>query len=295
MYTLIDSMSETMPLQHLCHLAHIPRGSYYRYQQRANAGDQLDAVCPEVHRVCEQYPRYGYRRVTHELHRRGQLVNHKRILALMRKERLVCRPRRRFVRTTNSEHAFRIYPNVARAMSLSSPNQLWVADITYVRLRQSFVYVAVILDAFSRRVIGWALSEHIDTNLSLSALQMALKERQIVLGLVHHSDQGVQYASDDYVNLLKSMNITISMSRKGNPYDNAKAESFMKTLKAEEVHLNEYETLNDARCHIEYFIDAVYNHKRLHSALGYLPPVEFEDRYLTQNLSTLTQPKTVSI
>ena len=295
MYTVIDAMSETMPLHRLCHLAHISRGTYYRHQQRAKIGNQRDTVPPEVQQVCEQYPRYGYRRVTRELHRRGHCVNHKRILALMRREKLLCRPKRRFVRTTNSEHAFRIYPNVARTMSLSSPNQLWVADITYIRLRQSFVYVAVILDAFSRRVIGWALSDHIDTSLSLTALQMALKQRQIVPGLVHHSDQGVQYASDDYVNLLKSMSITISMSRKGNPYDNAKAESFMKTLKTEEVHLNEYETLNDARCNIEYFIDSVYNHKRLHSALGYLPPVEFEDRYFIQNMSTLTQTKNVSI
>jgi len=295
MYILMDSVSETMPLHRLCRLAHIPRGTYYRHQERAKVGDHHDPVCQEVHRVCEQYPRYGYRRVTHELHRRGQQVNHKRILALMRREKLLCRPKRRFVRTTNSEHPYRVYPNVAQAMVLSSPDQLWVADITYVRLRQRFAYVAVILDAFSRRVIGWALSEHIDTHLSLTALRMALEQRQITPGLVHHSDQGVQYASNEYVSILKSKDIAISMSRKGNPYDNAKAESFMKTLKAEEVQLNEYESVHDARCNIEYFIDAIYNHKRLHSALGYVPPVEFEDHYLTQNLSTLTQVKTVSI
>jgi transposase InsO family protein len=180
-------------------------------------------------------------------------------------------------------------------MVLTVPNQLWVADITYVRLLQGFAYLAIILDAFSRRAIGWALSDHIDTALSLTALHMALECRTIAPGLVHHSDQGVQYASDDYVNLLKSKNIIISMSRKGNPYDNAKAESFLKTLKAEEVYLNEYESFYDAQCNIGHFIDAVYNHKRLHSALGYVPPVEFEACYLTQKPSTLTLAKTVSI
>lgn len=295
MYPLIDALTATMSLQRLCRLAHIPRGTYYRHQPHAKVEEQLDIVCSEVHRVCEQYPGYGYRRVTHELHRRGQHVNHKRILALMRREKLLCRSKRRFVRTTNSEHAYRVYPNVARTISLSGPNQLWVADITYVRLRQGFAYVAVILDAFSRRAIGWALSEHVDTSLSLTALKMAFRQRQITSGLVHHSDQGVQYASNDYVNLLRSTGIIISMSRKGNPYDNAKAESFMKTLKTEEVYLNEYETVQDARRNIEYFIDAIYNHKRLHSALGYVPPAEFEDRYSTYHLSTLTHAKTVSL
>jgi transposase InsO family protein len=242
-----------------------------------------------MRQICERYPAYGYRRVTKALVREGFRANHKRVLALMRTEELLCRPKRRFVRTTDSEHPYRIHPNLARTLSLTGPNQLWVADITYVRLVQGFVYVAVILDAFSRRAIGWALSTHIDTTLSLTALRMALEQRQIVPGLVHHSDQGVQYASHEYVNLLKSKNIVISMSRKGNPYDNAKAESFIKTLKTEEVHLNEYETVHDAWCNIEYFIDAVYNHKRLHSALGYLTPVEFEIRYLTQNPPTLTQ------
>ncbi len=247
-----------------------------------------------MRQICEHYPAYGYRRVTRALRREGYPVNHKRVLAFMHRENLLCRPRRRFIRTTNSERPYRIYPNLARTMSPTGPNQLWVADITYVRLTQGVAYLAVVLDAFSRRAIGWALGAHIDTTLSLTALQMALQRRPIAPGLVHHSDQGVQYASSEYITLLKSKNIAMSMSRKGNPYDNAKAESFIKTLKTEEVYRNEYETVLDARYDIEYFIDAVYNHKRLHSALGYLPPVEFEARYLTRNLSTLTQANTVS-
>jgi transposase InsO family protein len=197
--------------------------------------------------------------VTHELRRHGHRVNHKRILALMRTERLLCRPKRRFIRTTDSRHGLPVYPNLARTLSVTQLNQLWVADLTYVRLVRGFAYVAVILDAFSRRAVGWALSSHADTELSLRALRMALAARQVGPGLVHHSDQGVQYASADYVALLTSRGITISMSRTGNPYDNAVAESFMKTLKAEEVYLNEYESLLDAMTNINHFIDQIYN------------------------------------
>jgi transposase InsO family protein len=183
-------------------------------------------------------------------------------------------------------------------MTVTVPDQLWVADLTYIRLGRGFAYLAVVLDACSRRAIGWALSSHIDTALSLRALTMALAVRRPPQGLVHHSDQGVQYACNDYVALLVSKNITISMSRKGNPYDNALAESFIKTLKAEEVYLNEYNTLLDAKNNIEHFIDQVYNHKRLHSSLGYRTPVEYEalfNNQLTKNLSTLTTPNTVSV
>lgn len=294
MYQLIEQHSTEASVQRLCSLARVPRSGYYRFVKPDLQKAEPDPIMAPMRQICEDYPAYGYRRVTRALRREGYPANHKRVLALLHRENLLCRPKRRFIRTTNSEHPYRIYPNLARTISLTGPNQLWVADITYVRLLQGFAYLAVILDAFSRRAIGWALSAHIDTALSLTALQMALQRRQITPGLVHHSDQGVQYASNDYVGLLKLKNIAISMSRKGNPYDNAKAESFIKTLKTEEVYLNEYETVHDARCNIEYFIDAVYNHKRLHSALGYLPPVEFEARYFTQNLSTLTQIKTVS-
>ena len=298
MSELIERTSSTLLVQQLCRLARVPRCSYYRRQRRCGVKDQHDAVCPELHRICEHYPSYGYRRVTHELRRRGHCVNHKRILALMRAERLLCRPKRRFIRTTDSRHGLPVYPNLARTLSVTQPNQLWVADLTYVRLVRGFAYVAVILDAFSRRAVGWALSSHVDTELSLRALTMALAARQVGAGLVHHSDQGVQYASADYVAVLTSKNITISMSRTANPYDNAMAESFMKTLKAEEVYLNEYESLLDATTNIDHFIDQMYNKKRLHSSLGYMPPVEFEARVnhiLTQNQSTLSAIKTVSV
>jgi putative transposase len=305
MVPLIEGMSSTLSVQQLCRLARVPRSSYYRRQSGSGVEDQPrsirgqpDAVCAELHRVCERYPSYGYRRVTHELRRRGHHVNHKRILALMRTERLLCRPKRRFIRTTDSRHGLPVYPNLARTLSVTEPNRLWVADLTYVRLVRGFAYVAVILDAFSRRAIGWALSSHVDTELSLRALTMALAARRLRPGLVHHSDQGVQYASAEYVALLTSREITISMSRTGNPYDNAMAESFMKTLKTEEVYLNEYETLLDATTNIYHFIDQIYNKKRLHSSLGYKTPVEYEAEFIhsqPRSCSTLTTSKTVSL
>jgi putative transposase len=290
MYTLIDHIEVDLTIQERCRLAGVPRSSYYRQH---SVQTPIDLVEQQVHQVCRDYPRYGYRRVTKELCRRGSYANHKRVLALMRKENLLCRIKRRFVHTTDSRHSLPIYPNVARSIVVTRPNELWVADITYVRLLHGFAYLAVILDAFSRRAVGWATSMHIDTKLSLAALMMALETRSIVPGLVHHSDRGVQYASSDYVALLKSKNIVISMSRKGNPYDNAKAESFMKTLKSEEVSLNEYVTFFDAKHNIEHFIDLVYNNKRLHSALGYQTPAEFEAPYM--NRSTLFQQNCVSV
>jgi putative transposase len=194
----------------------------------------------------------------------------------IRKDNLLCLRRRAFVRTTDSNHSLTVYPNLARGLVLSNINQLWVSDITYIRLRREFVYLAVVLDAYSRRCIGWALSRHIDTELALAALRMALRTRTVPAGLVHHSDRGVQYAAADYVALLHEHQIQISMSRTGNPYDNAKAERFMRTLKYEEVYLNDYDTLAEVLASVQHFIDAVYNRKRLHSAIGYLPPVEFE-------------------
>ena len=180
------------------------------------------------------------------------------------------------MRTTDSNHSLPVYPNLARGLVLSNINQLWVADITYIRLRREFVYLAVVLDAYSRRCIGWALSRHIDTELALAALRMALANRTVQPGLVHHSDRGVQYASADYVALLQEHKIQISMSRTGNPYDNAKAERFMRTLKYEEIYLNDYETLAEVLASVQHFIEQVYNRKRLHSAIGYRPPAEFE-------------------
>jgi len=197
----------------------------------------------------------------------------------MRLDGLLCRPRRRFVTTTDSKHSLPVFPNLARHLTLTAADQLWVGDITYIRLPRQFVYLAVLLDAFSRRVIGWALDRHLLTELTLTALRMALRTRPVKPGLVHHSDRGVQYASADYVSLLVKHQIRISMSRTGNPYDNARAERFMRTIKHEEVFLSDYQNLTEARASIRRFIEQVYNRKRLHSALGYLPPVEFERRF----------------
>ncbi len=297
MYRLIDQTVSPVAVQHLCQIAQVARSGYYRHQHLASRENSPDPVCGELHRICHEHGAYGYRRVTQELRRRGHHVNHKRVLALMRKEKLLCRPRRRFVRTTNSRHGLPVYPNLARTMTVTHCDQLWVADITYIRLIHGCVYLAVILDAFSRRAVGWTLSSHIDAVLSLRALTMALESRRPPGGLVHHSDQGVQYACQDYVATLVSQNVTISMSRKGNPYDNAKAESFIKTLKAEEVYLNEYETLHDAATNIDHFISVVYNQKRLHSSLGYRTPCEYEaifNNQTTRDLSTLSTPETVS-
>ena len=296
MQGLIEQTSTVLSIQRLCQLAGLPRCSYYRCRAGRPGADRDDPLRSELHSVCEQYPAYGYRRVSHELRRRGYCANHKRILALMRREKLLCRSKRRFVRTTDSQHGLPVYPNLARTLVVTHPDQLWVADLTYIRLVHGFAYLAVIVDACSRRAIGWAIDAHIDTRLSLHALKRALAVRQILPGLVHHSDQGVQYACAEYAALLRSKNITISMSRKGNPFDNAIAESFIKTLKTEEVYLNEYKNLFDARQNIENFIDQVYNHKRLHSSLGYCPPVEYEDQFnnsLTRSI--LTDQKTVSV
>lgn len=203
---------------------------------------------------------------------------------ILREDNLLCLRRRKFVVTTDSNHSFRIYPNLAKDLELSGVDQLWRADITYIRLETEFVYLAVVLDAYSRRVIGWALDRHLEDDLAITALRMALRRRTLSAGLTHHSDRGVQYASNDYTALLKEHDIRISMSRRGNPYDNAACESFMKTLKYEEVYRQEYRDLTEARSCIEQFIEEIYNGKRLHSALGYRPPAEFERLLLVPSL-----------
>jgi transposase InsO family protein len=261
----------------MCALAKVSRAGLYRFARRVEPTPAADLELRDaIQRIALEWPCYGWPRMTEELQRQGWAVNHKRVYRLMREDNLLCLRRRKFVVTTNSEHGLPVYPNRAAGMPLTGLNQLWVADITYIRLRLEFVYLAVILDAFSRRVVGWALEHTLEDELTLAALAMALEERRPGPGLVHHSDRGVQYASGDYTGLLRAHGIAISMSRKGNPYDNAVAESFLKTLKYEEVYRDEYRDLAEARGSIGRFLEQVYNQRRLHSALGYRPPAEFE-------------------
>ena len=243
-----------------------------------------------IEELVEEFNGYGYRRITAQLHREGIRVNHKKVLRLMRERELLCKPKHRWVRTTDSNHPYRIYPNLLPDSPATAPNQVWIADITYIRISLGFVYLAVILDLFSRKAIGYGLSQNIDTSLSLKALNMALESRDPPLGVIHHSDQGVQYAAHEYVDTLVFHRFQISMARKGNPYDNAVVESFLKTLKAEEVYLWEYQTSADVEKRVPYFIEQVYNQKRLHSALHYRPPAEFERMFLTNNLQNPCLP-----
>jgi putative transposase len=257
-------------------LGRVSRSGFYRFDDTGPDPDRDMDLRDAIQKIAVEWPSYGRPRITQELRRRGWKANPKRVYRLMREDNLLCVRKRKFVVTTDSNHTRKVYPNLARDMILTATDQLWRADITYIRLRDEFVFLAVILDAYSRRVIGWALDRTMEDERTLTALRMALAHRVVEAGLVHHSDRGSQYASGDYTDLLKANGITISMSRKGNPWDNAACESFMKTLKYEEVHRNEYRDLAEARASIREFLEKVYNQKRLHSALGYLPPVEFE-------------------
>ena len=260
----------------LCQVAGVSRAGYYRFQQRVQECEADVDLRSAMQQIGLEWPSYGYRRVHRELIRRGWRVNHKRVLRLMRVDNLLCLRKRKFILTTDSRHGLPIYPNLAKDMVLTGINQLWIADITYIRLEMEFVYLAVLLDAFSRSCIGWALQRSLEAGLVLEALRMALRQRRPRPGLVHHSDRGVQYAAQDYRAQLQQHGIRISMSRRGNVYDNAMAESFMKTLKYEEVYRTEYRNLEDAQVSIKEFLEKIYNQKRLHSALGYRPPREFE-------------------
>lgn len=266
-----------LTIERMVKLGQVSRSGFYRFDESAEPRpDPHMDLRDAIQRIALAWPSYGRPRITAELRRQDWTVNPKLVYRLMREDNLLCVRKRKFVVTTDSNHQRKIYPNLAPNIILTATDQLWRADITYIRLRDEFVFLAVILDAYSRRVIGWALDRTMEDELTLTALRMALARRTVQPGLVHHSDRGSQYASNDYTDLLKANGIDISMSRKGNPWDNAACESFMKTLKYEEVLRNEYRDLAEAHASIREFLEKVYNEKRLHSALGYLPPAEFE-------------------
>lgn len=262
---------------HACEVARVSLAGFYRRYAEHEPRQADVAVRGLIHHIALENRFYGYRRVTAELARRGVVVNHKRVSRLMRADNLLAVRKRRFALTTDSQHDYAVYANLAARLSLTGLNQLWVADITYVRLRETFLYLAMVMDAYSRRIVGWELSESLCAELAIGALNRALADRRIEPGIVHHSDRGVQYCCRTYVDKLQAHGFAISMSRAGNPYDNAKAESFMKTLKAEEVYVRQYRDQQDARASIQLFIEEVYNRKRLHSSLGYQTPSSFEE------------------
>ena len=265
-------------IDRMCRLAGVSRAGYYRHWQASAPRREETGLRDAIQRLALANRHYGYRRIGALLSRAGWRANHKRVLRLMREDNLLCLRKRPFVpATTDSRHGWRVVPNLARGMELTGLDQLWVADITYVHLAEAFGYLAIVLDGFSRRVVGWALETHLQASLATAALDMAIAARRPARGsLIHHSDRGVQYACGDYTAMLAAHDIRASMSRVGNPYDNAKAESFMKTLKCEEVDGSAYRDVDDARARIGSFIDEVYNRQRLHSALDYLSPEEYE-------------------
>ena len=273
------SLQGSLSIERMCYLTQVSRAGFYRFlQEQMPVQEELEVQSAIQQIALEHRRRYGYRRISAELRRRGMVVNHKRVVRIMREDNLLALRSRKFVVTTDSKHELEVYLNLARRMRLTGVNQLWVADITYIRLQTEFVFLAVILDGFSRRVVGWALERTLSSELVKAALQRAIAERQPKPGLVHHSDRGLQYASRDYVAILEKHQIIPSMSRPANPYDNAGCESFLKTLKQEEIYVHEYETLEQLRVNIEEFIERYYNRLRLHSALGYRPPEEFEQQ-----------------
>jgi putative transposase len=277
------TMQGNLSVERMCQLAEVSRASFYRcLKEQTPVEEDVEVRSAIQHIALEHRRRYGSRRIAAELRRRGMVVNRKRVARIMREDNLLAVQPRSFVVTTDSDHDLEVYLNVASRMKLSGVNQLWVADITYIRLKAEFVYLAVILDAYSRKVVGWALDQTLAARLPLQALEAAIAQRQPPPGLVHHSDRGVQYASGDYVRTLRKHQMIPSMSRPANPYDNASCESFMKTLKREEIYANSYRNLGDLRANIVEFIDRYYNVCRLHSALGYRSPEAFEREVKTE-------------
>ena len=294
MVPFIVAAKSSLSIDRQCKLLSIARSNYYYHLSKPLVlPDEAEITLRHrIQKLCLKWPSYGYRRITHQLQDEGCPINHKRVKRLMKEDNLLCLRRKPFVpATTDSRHGHRVYPNLAKGLILTEPNQLWIADITYIRLHREFVYLAVILDGFSRRLIGWALHRSINTQLTLEALQMALRSRPEIArgkGLIHHSDRGVQYASGEYTAGLAHANICISMSRKGNPYDNAKAESFMSTLKKEEIHMNEYASFDEVKSNLHRFLHE-YNEHRLHSSIGYCAPTVFENHHkLSHYASTLS-------
>jgi len=269
----------SLSIERMCQLVPVSRRSFYRsLKEQRPAEEETEARSIIQQIALEHRRRYGYRRITAELRRRGMQVNHKRVVRIMQEDNLLALQPKRFKVTTNSNHKFEVYLNLAARMKLTGINQLWVADITYIRLKAEFVYLAVILDGYSRKVVGWALDRTLAVRLTIGALQQAIESRQPKPGLVHHSDRGFQYAHAEYIAILEKHHMIPSMSRPANPYDNASCESFMKTLKREEIYANKYDDLEHLRANIEEFIEEYYNRQRLHSALGYRPPEEFEQQ-----------------
>jgi transposase InsO family protein len=273
------SRQGSLSIEHLCELARVSRAGFYRSLQKQRPVEEDMEVRSAIQQIAlEHRRRYGYRRIAAELRRRGMRVNHKRVLRMMQEDDLLAMKRRRFAVTTDSQHSLEVYLNLASRMKLTGTDQLWVADITYIRLQAEFVYLAVILDGFSRKVVGWELDRTLASRLAITALEQAIMNRRPAPGLVHHSDRGIQYACAEYVALLEQHGMVPSMSRPANPYDNASCESFIKTLKREEIYAHQYEDLIHLRVQIEEFIEQYYNRQRLHSALGYRSPEEFEQQ-----------------
>jgi transposase InsO family protein len=283
LYQTIQNEREKIPVSKACELLAVNRGAYFEWKTKPAPVEKTEPeeLINEIRSIAKK-PRYGYKRVYHELKRRKIIAGKKKVLKIMRNLDLLCTKRKYKQCTTDSNHGLRTYPNLIKELKVIGLNHVWVSDITYIQLTTGrMIYLATVMDRFSRRFLGWELSENIDALLCINALSMAFKEREgmSLAGLIHHSDQGSQYASNEYIELLKSRGITISMSRKGNPYDNAFAESGFKTIKYEEILLTEYNTIEEARENIKYFIEENYNKERLHSAIGYKPPAEFEQQY----------------